>query len=135
LPADKGFVTTVINAILQILGAHLGLCCTATAKPVFKQDPNLPRKEAFYLEVDKRDLRRWIWRIKFGRLRSLNLRGQREQEGLAPMVSLRTDGGKMLASYIISGVDMELQIINDSDQKSSETGMTKVRDSKKGPLS
>jgi len=51
------------------------------------------------------------------------------------MVSLRTDGGKMLASYIISGVDMELQIINDSDQKSSETGMTKVRDSKKGPLS
>lgn len=51
------------------------------------------------------------------------------------MVSLRTAGRKMLFSYIISGVEMGLKIVNDYDQESSEIGMTKVRDSKKGPLS
>lgn len=32
----------------------------------------------------------------------------------------------MLVSYVISGVEMGLKIVNDYDQESSETGMTKV---------
>lgn len=41
----------------------------------------------------------------------------------------------MLVSYIISRVEMGLKIVNVYDQESSEMGMTKARDSKKGPLS
>lgn len=84
------------------------------------------------LGVDSRDLGRWIQRSRFGRLHSLDLRGQREREGLAPLVSLRTAGGKMLVFYIISGMEMGLQVVNDDDQESPEMGMTKVRESK-GP--
>lgn len=40
----------------------------------------------------------------------------------------------MLISYIISGVEMGLKVVIDSGQESSEMGMTKARDSKKGPL-
>lgn len=47
---------------------------------------------------------------------------------------LWTAGGKMLVSCIISGVEMGLKIVSYCDQESSEMGMTKVRDSKKGPL-
>lgn len=32
----------------------------------------------------------------------------------------------MLVSYVISGVEMGLKIVNGYDQESSETGMTKV---------
>lgn len=45
------------------------------------------------------------------------------------MVSLRTAGRKVLFSYIISGVEMGLKIVNDYDHESSEIGMTEVRDS------
>lgn len=50
-------------------------------------------------------------------------------------VVLSTAGRRTLVSYSISEVEMGLKVANNYDQTPSEMGMTKVKDSKKDPLS